>query len=97
MFLIHPRLANNNLNNDGLNDLLDDIDNTILSLAKRQYYNDIYGFTKSIDYDLYDTICEYKEILLDKLLGCNCLEDCGNETFLIYITSNIQKLTNSFC
>jgi len=97
MFLIKPRLTNNNLNNDGLNNILSDIDNKILQMAIRQYNNKAYGFTESMNMDVYETLCEYKEILLDKLLGCNCLEDCSNETFLIYITSNIQKLTNNFC
>lgn len=97
MFLINPKITTNQLNNNGLNCLITDIDNKILDLATRQYYNQIYGFTESINYDYYDALCEYREILLDKMLGCNCLEDCGNETFIIYITSNIQKLVNSYC
>lgn len=100
MYLINPRITSNQLNqedNTGYNCLITDLDNKILELAIRQYYNEIYGYTASINYDYYDTLCEYREILIDKLLGCNCLEDCSNESFLIYITGNIQKLINSYC
>lgn len=97
MFLINPKLTNNNQNSDALNSLLESIDSKILTVANKQYYNQVYGFTDYIDYDLYDTLCEYREILLDKLLGCNCLVDgpC-NETYLIFIMSKIQKLVNNF-
>ncbi len=93
MFLINPSLTPNSLTNNKLNDLLTDIDNTIASFTKIQYYNDVFGYTGFVDYERYDKLCDYREILLDKLIGCNCLED----EFLIYITSRIQQLTNTFC
>lgn len=92
MFLINPTITNNNQNNAGLNYLLKSIDNKIGDLATTQYFNTIYGFNKLVDMDLYEDLCEYKEILLDMLLGCNCLEDLH----LVYITSRIQRLVNRF-
>lgn len=88
MFLIQPRLTGNILTNNGYNDLLDGIDRTIASIALVQYQNDVFGFQNYVDYDLYDKLCEYREIFMDKLLGCNCL----NDEYTIYITSRIQKL-----
>ena len=88
MFLINPQLNNNILNNNGYNDLLDKIDCTIANLTQAQYTNDIYGFTDIVDYQLYDILCEYREIFMDKLLGCNCLDD----EYFIFIVSRIQKL-----
>lgn len=88
MYIINPRLTGNILNSDGYNNLLSDIDNTIATLAESQYRNDTLGFTECIDMKLYDKLCDYREILLDKLMGCNCLE----EEYTIYITSRIQKL-----
>lgn len=88
MELIQPVLSGNILNNDGYNDILEGIDRTICSLALTQFKNDIYGFTVPIDYNLYDRLCNYREVLLDKLMGCNCMSD----EYTIYIISNIQKI-----
>jgi hypothetical protein len=88
MFLINPQLTDNNLNNDGYNALLEGIDKTIALLATAQYQNHVFGFRQHVDFLLYDRLCEYREILIDKMMGCNCLED----EYLIYITSKIQKL-----
>lgn len=94
MYLIQPRLTSNSLTNDGLNQLLCDLDSKILSLAMTSYLNDLYGFQDYVDYNLYYKLCTYKEILLDKLMGCNCFTE---KDFLINITSRIQKLVNGFC
>lgn len=88
MFLINSVLTDNILNNDGYNNLLEDIDRTIAKLTGAQYRNHVYGFTEHVDFTLYDRLCEYREILLDKFMGCNCLED----EYTIYIISKIQKL-----
>lgn len=90
MFLINPTITPNILNSDGYNDILERIDRRIALIAKNQYLNDSYAFKYRVDLDLYDRLCEYKEILLDKLMGCNCLTD----EYLIFIISKIQKLTN---
>lgn len=92
MYLINPKLSNNSLTNDGLNCLIEEIDNKIGDLATIQYLNQIYGLKNFVDLDLYDDLCDYKEILLDILLGCNCFDN----DHLIYITSNIQKIINNF-
>lgn len=88
MYLINPIISNNNLNSNGLNCLIKSINNRIGDLATTQYKNEIYGLNKFVDLDLYEDLCDFLEILLDKLLGCNCL-DCEN---LLYITSKIQRL-----
>jgi len=88
MYLINPLLTNNNLNNDGYNKLLADIDRTIAKLASTQYLNQVFGFQDKVDFTLYDRLCDYREIIIDKLMGCNCLED----EYLLYIMSKVQKL-----
>lgn len=89
--LISPRLITNSQNNQGYNDLLKDIDRKIADVAAMQLFNDIYGVKKRVNMCLFNKLCHYKEILLDKLLGCNCLDD----EHLIYITSRIQKLIDT--
>ena len=88
MFIINPQLTNVRLDSDSYNDLLDGIDNTIASLATTQYLNHINGYQNKVDFVLYDRLCEYREILMDKLMGCNCLDD----EYFLYIISKVQKL-----
>jgi hypothetical protein len=88
MFIINPQLTAVKLNSDGYNDLLEGIDRTIASIATSQYLNHVFGMKNVVDMQLYDRLCEYREILMDKLMGCNCLE----EEYLIYIMSKVQKL-----
>jgi hypothetical protein len=88
MFIINPQLTAVKLNSDGYNDLLEGIDRTIASIATSQYLNHIFGMKNVVDMQLYDRLCEYREILMDKFMGCNCLE----EEYLIYIMSKVQKL-----
>lgn len=68
--------------------MIGDIDKRIGELATRQYTNIVYGFKELVDLDYYDILCDYREILLDYLLGCNCLED----TYLVQIFSRIKTL-----
>lgn len=89
MQIIQPKLTSNILTSDGYNDVLESIDDTIANITLVQYKNHIFGFQAFVDYDLYDRLCEYREILMDKLMGCNCLTD----EYTIYIISKIQKLT----
>lgn len=88
MYLINPQLSNINLDSDSYNDLLEGIDNTIALLTKTQYQNHVNGFQDFIDFTLYDRLCEYREIILDKLMGCNCL----NDEYFILIISKVKKL-----
>lgn len=89
--LITPVLTTNNQTNDGYNDLLKCIDNQIANIVSIQYLKDIYAFKGSPNLNLFNKLCKYKEILLDKLMGCNCLDD----EHLIFITSRIQKLLDN--
>ena len=88
MYNIQPRMSNNYSLNSELNKLLDHIDNKILGLAQCKYNNITLRLIYDADLDLYDDLTTYKKILLDKLLGCNCLDDQR----LIKIVSKIKKL-----
>ena len=81
-------MSNNYSLNSELNKLLDHIDNKILGLAQCKYNNITLRLIYDADLDLYDDLTTYKKILLDKLLGCNCLDDQR----LIKIVSKIKKL-----
>jgi len=91
MYSISPRMSNNYSSNCELNNLIESIDKKILDIATCEYNNIRFGFNKVIDYNKYEDLLIMKEILLDKLLGCNCLDD----KFLININFNIKKLINS--
>lgn len=89
MYSISPRLTNNFSTNEELNNLLSMIDKKIGTMAICEYDSVRFGFQRDIDLDLYDDLLNYKEILLDKLLGCNCLDDA----MLISINNKVRKLT----
>lgn len=84
-----PIVSQNILNNEGYNDILDSIDTTIADICAVQYKNHVLGYQYYVDYELYDQLCTYREIFMDKFMGCNCL----TEEYTIYILSKIQKLT----
>lgn len=88
MWAIQPRITTNILNSDGYNDILEGIDHTISMMAAIQYNNDTLGFQEKVDYRLVKNLRRYRDILLDKFLGCNCLED----EYTIYIISRIQTM-----
>lgn len=89
MYNIRPRLVNNWSTNESLNDTLDSIDTKVESMACCKAGNIQLDLTCNVDMDLYSDLMMYKEILLNKLLGCKCLEDHK----LIDIVSRIKKLT----
>lgn len=89
MEIINPRVGHNILTSEGYNDVLDNIDRTIANICGVQYRDHVFGFQNFVNYPLYRRLCVYREILLDKLMGCNCLDD----EYTIYIISKIQKLT----
>ena len=93
MYLITPLLSSNQLTNDGLNCLIRDIDERIGDMATVQFTNQIYGFKKPVDMDYYDDLCDYREILIDKLLGCNCWDDM----YLVVVFSRIKTLLQKQC
>ena len=78
MQLIVPLLSTNNLNSNGYNNQLDQIDEQIGMLATAQYKNDIFGFKEPVDLDYYDILCDQKEVLLNLYMGCDCSAE-GNE------------------
>jgi len=89
MYLINPIITDNQLNNTGYNELITDIDRTILYLSELQFTNQIYGMQQYVDMHLYDALCDYREILMDKFMGCNCLDD----EYILYIINKIKKIT----
>ena len=89
MYLINPILTDNQLDNNGYNELITDIDRTILYLSEIQYTNQVYGFQNYVDLNQYDYLCVYREILIDKFMGCGCLDD----EYILYIINKVKKIT----
>lgn len=88
--LITPIITINSLTNESYNRLLKDIDKGICYITENQFKNDIYGSKLYVNLNLFDLLKNYKDILLSKLLGCNCLDDEN----ILFITSRIQQLLN---
>jgi hypothetical protein len=88
LYCIAPHLTNNYSTTEQLNDLIEKIDHKILEMAVVQYNNVRFGFVQPVDIEKYEDLLIYKKILLDKLLGCNCLTD----QFLLMIVSKLKKL-----
>jgi len=91
MFSLGPQFTENYASNDSLNKLLDQIDTQILSYAYYEYNCIRLGTESQLPPHLYQDLYTYKEILLDYLLGCNCLTG----EFLIKIIYKIKKLINN--
>lgn len=89
MYSISPHLVDNFSSNDSLNGLLKDVDRKIALMAVTEYNNVRLGLSSEVSLEQYKDLCIYKKILLDKLLGCNCLED----EILIMIVAKLKKLT----
>lgn len=88
MYSISPRLTDNYSTNTSLNDLIDAIDNRIVEISIVEYNNVRFGFKQFVNMEQYEDLIIYRKMLLDKLLGCNCLED----VYLIKIVSKLKKL-----
>jgi len=88
MYLINPVISDNQLDNDGYNELLFDIDRTILYLAESFYQDQVYGFQNPVSLELYDRLCIYREILIDFFMGCGCL----NKEHIILIINKVKKI-----
>lgn len=89
MYTIQTRMSNDYSMNCSINDTLDIIDKKIETLALCKLNNIMFNTSQDVDMDIYDDLTTYRKILLDKLLGCNCLE----EQRLIEIISRIKRLT----
>lgn len=89
MYSIAPSLANNYSTNYDLNLLVKSIDTKILQIATTHLNNVRFGFTNTVNLDLYDDLTIYRRILMDILLGCNCLQDI----LLLKVVSKLKKLT----
>lgn len=88
MYTIHTNVVDNYASNNSLNSLIKAIDHKIILMATVEYNNVRLGMKNKVDLDLYDDLQTYRYILLNKLLGCNCL----SEQFIIFIVSRIKKL-----
>lgn len=89
MYSIRPRIVDDYTTNCSLNSTLESIDKKISGLANCKLNHLLFNLTSDPDMDLYDDLTIYKKILMNKLLGCNCLDDQR----LIKIVSRIKKLT----
>lgn len=88
MYTVAPRITGNYSTNDSLNDLIDAIDSKIIHMAKNRMMSIQYDLSCYPDLDKFEDLVSYKKLLLNKLLGCNCLKDQR----LITIVSRIKKL-----
>jgi len=74
-------------------DLLDKIDKKIAYISNLKLNNIRFGLTTSINYDLYEDLIDYKEILIGKMCGSPCLCDFD----INKIKSRIKSLLNQTC
>lgn len=91
MYSIAPTIAENYSTNAQLNRLIDNIDLQIMKFATYEYNAIRLGTKSQLDLQLYYDLLTYKEILLDVLMGCNCLTD----EYLLLIVYKIKKLLNN--
>lgn len=89
MYTIPTNVVDNYASNDSFNNLIKSIDDALYRMAKVEYNNIRLKLNYDIDLDRYDDLKTYRYILLNMLLGCNCL----NNQFIINIVSRIKKLT----
>jgi hypothetical protein len=88
MYIIPTSTSESYVTNDSLNNLIEGVDAKLLLLAVAEYNNRRLGLKSVVDLCLYDDLQTYRYILLNKLLGCNCL----SAQFLIFIVSRVKKL-----
>ena len=88
MYSVRPRISGNYSNNYHLNATIDSIDTKVALMATCLVNHIQYDLSCNADLDLYDDLVTYRRILLEKLLGCNCVSDQK----LIKIISRIKKL-----
>ncbi len=88
MYSITPRFSNNYSTNAELNSLIDAIDTRIAEIAVVEYNNVRFGFQGKVNIEQYEDLLIYRKMLLDKLLGCTCLQD----VYLLKIVSKLKKL-----
>lgn len=89
MSTIHTNTTNLYYSNESLNELLTLIDRSMLRLNTIEYNNMRLAMKVPVNLSTYNDLMTYKTILLNKLLGCNCLDS----QFLINIIYKIKKLT----
>lgn len=88
MYITPTKVSDVYSSNKSLNNLIKAIDLKLIRMATAEYNNIRLGMTTKVDLDLYEDLQTYRYILLNKLLGCNCL----SEHFLLFIVSRIKKL-----
>jgi len=73
--------------------ILEDIDNKIYQYAGYLLDNIRYGFNTNVNFDAYEDLTIYREILTAKLYCDYCLCDISIDQ----IIAKIKNLTNSIC
>jgi len=73
--------------------LLGVIDKRIAQISNYLLNNIRYGFDTKVDYETYENLTLYREILLDKIYCSDCLCDWSIDC----IIAEIRKLTNQIC
>ena len=88
MYSIRPRLSNNYSTTEELNALISEVDSAIVRIGITALNNYKFGFNKNVEIDKYKDLLKYKNMLLKKLLACNCLKD----VMILKIVSKLKKL-----
>lgn len=89
MYSVFPRLTNNYSTVQELNNLIEEVDRSIVEIAIVAMNNYRFGFDDHVQLDRYKALLRYRNILTRKLLGCNCLDDI----LILNIVSKLKKLT----
>ena len=85
--LAQPKLTSVN---NSLSYLISLIDKKIYMLACLELDNIRYNLSNPINYELIEDLQDYRDIVEQKMLGCNCLE----QTPINIIAEKIKKLIN---
>ena len=79
--------------NSSTENLFDVIDKKIYKYGQYMINNAMFGFSTHINYDKFEDLIAYREILMNKL---NC-DSCFRDIHIEDIVAKIRQLTNSIC
>lgn len=88
--LFTPIQTNNPHTKESLYSLICEIDEKILCSSIDQLNSIRYSTKTSVNLDDYENLSMYRDIIKEKMLGCNCLENYKIEN----IVSGVKRLLN---
>lgn len=74
-------------------DLLDKLDSKIYDISKKAFDNRRFNLGLNINYELYEDLYDYRNILNRRYRGCNCIEGVPLEE----LSYKINQLSNINC